>query len=132
MKGNYIIQPKLNLKIANIHKWNKMRLTFKIQIQSFRLNFEIIVTIIILIKIVIFIIIKYCQLLLKKKKNIANYFKDIIDEDTHAPMFIVAQPIWTNLKQSFSIHIQPSSNLERNSNTSSLLISSYQTNKKKS
>ena len=55
MKGNYTIQPKLNLKIANIHKLNQMRLNFKIQIQSFHLNFEIIVTIIILIKKLLFL-----------------------------------------------------------------------------
>ena len=47
-------------------------------------------------------------------------------------MFIVAQSIWTNLKQSFNIHNQPSSNLERNRNNSLLLIRSYQTDKKKS
>ena len=55
MKGNYTIQPKLNLKIANIHKLNQMRLNFKIQIQSFHLNFEIIVTIIIPIKKLLFL-----------------------------------------------------------------------------
>ena len=55
MKGNYTIQPKLNLKIANIHKLNQMRLNFKIQIQYFHLNFEIIVTIIILIKKLLFL-----------------------------------------------------------------------------
>lgn len=55
MKGNYTIQPKLNLKIANIHKLNQMRLNFKIQIQYFHLNFEIIVTIITLIKKLLFL-----------------------------------------------------------------------------